>query len=84
MKVRYDAEGDALYVPLQKVATAVDHSILVDDTRTVDLDVEKEPVGIEILGASAGVKLLDLVERFGLEKFEGDFMAIEQHRFKAT
>lgn len=84
MKVRYDSEADALYIPLQKVSTLVDHSILVDDTRTVDLDAEKEPVGIEIQGASGGVKLLDLVERFGLEKLEGDFMAIEQHRFRAT
>lgn len=84
MKVLYDAEADALYVPLQAAGTSVNHSVLVDDTRIVDLDVEKEPVGIEILQASRGVQLLNLVERFGLERFEGDFMAIERHRFRAT
>ncbi len=84
MKVLYDREADALYVPLQKRGTAVHRSVFVDDATTVDLDIRGEPVGIEVLGASHGVRLLNLVERFDLKGYEDVFRGIENHRFHAV
>ena len=82
MRVLYDGEADALYIPLQPRGTKVGHSIVIDDTRIVDLDFEKEPVGIEVLGASRRVFLEDLIERFGLEDIQDDLLSVERHRWQ--
>jgi hypothetical protein len=50
----------------------------------VDLDDRDRPVGIEILGASHGIRLLDLIDRFALESFRREFEAIEHYRFQAV
>jgi uncharacterized protein YuzE len=61
----YDDQADALYLYLQDEAE-VARSVVVDDARVVDLDAEGRAVGIEVLGASAGVHLVDLAGRSGL------------------
>lgn len=84
MKVLYDREADALYLPIQPRETAVDKSVFVDELRTVDLDSRGEVVGIEILSASLGIRLLDLVDRFDLRGYEDVFSNIEAHKFDAV
>ncbi|MGQ0679330.1 MAG: DUF2283 domain-containing protein [Actinomycetota bacterium] len=82
MKVLYDDEADALYIPLVPKGTGAQYSIRIDADRIVDLDSQKDPVGIEVLGASRRVLLSDLVERFGLEERADDLMSIERFRFR--
>jgi hypothetical protein len=59
----------------------VDHSVVVDVKRIMDFDERGHPVGIEILGASHGVQLSDLVEEYKLQDWAPDFPAIEAFRF---
>jgi uncharacterized protein YuzE len=75
-KVTYDRQADVLYVPLQAGAP-VDHSVLIDEDRALDVEAQGQPVGIELLGASHGVHLMDLVDRFDLRAFRGEFEEIE-------
>jgi uncharacterized protein YuzE len=80
MRVLYDAAVDALYLPFRRGAR-VDHSVVVDIKRIMDLDERGNPVGIEIMGASHGVQLSDLVEEYKLQDWAPDFPAIEAFRF---
>lgn len=83
IRVRYDKFVDALYIPLRRGAV-VERTVEIDDDRLVDFDSHDYPVGIEILGASHGVHLMDLVEPLGLEALKADFEDIELHPFKAV
>lgn len=65
MFITYDSSADAAYIYLQQDAT-VARSVLVDDERVVDLDDSGAVVGIEILTASGGFELEDIIERFDL------------------
>lgn len=76
MKVRYDTDVDALYVPLRP-ETPVARSVVVDANRVVDLDDTGEAVGIEVLGASHGVRLTDLTDRYGLGRFSEDLLLVQ-------
>lgn len=80
MRVLYDAAVDALYLPFRRGAR-VDHSIVLDDKRILDFDERGNAVGVEILGASHGVRLSDLVEEYGLQDWAPDFPAIESFQF---
>lgn len=80
MRVLYDAAVDALYLPFRRGAR-VSKSVVVDDKRIMDLDDRGNPVGIEILGASHGVRLGDLTEEYGLQDWAPDFPAIEAFNF---
>ncbi len=80
MRVLYDAAVDALYLPLRR-GGRVGQSIVIDVKRIVDLDDRGNPVGIEIMGASHGVQLSDLVEEYGLRDWAPDFPAIESFNF---
>lgn len=80
MRVLYDAAVDALYLPFRRGAR-VSRSIVVDAKRIVDLDDRGNAVGIEVLGASHGVRLGDLVEEYGLQDWAPDFPAIESFSF---
>ncbi|HEX2054368.1 MAG TPA: DUF2283 domain-containing protein [Actinomycetota bacterium] len=80
MRVLYDAAVDALYLPFRRGAR-VDHSVIVDEKRIIDMDERGNPVGVEILGASHGVRLNDLVEEYGLQSWAPDFPAIENFSF---
>ncbi len=71
LRYRYDPEADALAIILQPGATSA-KTIEVDDARFVDIDSEGSPVAIEILSASAGFNLYDLVSSFGLWERETD------------
>lgn len=82
MRVLYDAEGDALYIPLRGRRSKVDRSVWVDDRRIVDLGPDDKPIGIEVLGASRRFALTDLGERFELGLAEEDLKAIERHWFQ--
>jgi uncharacterized protein YuzE len=72
MKIEYDASVDALYIYVQPPLTPVDRSVIVDEGRVVDLDSSGSAVGIELLEVSEGVRLLDLVDRFGLFELQSD------------
>jgi uncharacterized protein YuzE len=81
MRYTYDDEADALYIRLLE-DVPVARSVVVDDERTVDLDDSERPVGIEVVGASDGVRLRDLVERFSLEAYGEHLTKLEQARFQ--
>jgi uncharacterized protein YuzE len=61
----------------------VARSVVVDDDRVIDVDGEGRAIGIEVLGASHGVSLLDLVEQFGLQTYISHLEQIEKHHFHA-
>lgn len=82
MKVLYDDEVDALYVPIMP-EFYVHISKEIDEGRVVDYDDKDRVVGIEILGASLKVRLTDLIEPLGLEQFKEAFEQIEQHPFRS-
>ncbi|HEX2178415.1 MAG TPA: DUF2283 domain-containing protein [Actinomycetota bacterium] len=80
MRVLYDAAVDALYLPFRRGAR-VAKSIVLDEKRILDMDDRGNPVGVEILGASHGVRLGDLTEEYGLQDWAPDFPAIEAFNF---
>jgi uncharacterized protein YuzE len=63
--ISYSPESDAVYIQLSDNAVVRTHPI--DDARIVDYDAKGRVVGVEILGASAGIDLRDLPERKRLE-----------------
>jgi len=81
MRYTYDDQADALYVRLVEDA-GVARSVVVDDDRTVDVDDSDRVVGIEILGASEGFILRDLIERFSLDAFGEHLKKLEQAKFE--
>jgi uncharacterized protein YuzE len=81
MRFTYDDEADALYVFLRE-GVPVERSIVVDDDRTVDVDTDDRPIGIEVLGASERVELKDIAVRFHLlDRWEA-LRPIEEMRFR--
>ena len=82
MRVAYDSEVDALYIPVRP-GRQIAASIVVDEDRTVDLDDQGSAIGVEVFMASKKVRLHDLTVRFDLEPFAPDFRKIEMHRFVA-
>jgi uncharacterized protein YuzE len=83
VKSTYDDQADALYVALRE-NVPVARSVLVDDDRVVDVDDQGEAVGIEVLGASHGVRLTDLVERFRLHPHREALRRLEASRFNSV
>lgn len=65
MLVSYDSSADAVYIYLRE-NPSVARSVVVDENRVVDLDDSDSVVGIEILSASAGFELDDIIDRFQL------------------
>lgn len=61
MSFEYDAETDALYVYLRREG-AVAKTYPLDDSRLVDVDEKGQPVGVELLGVSRGIRLDGLPE----------------------
>lgn len=66
MLITYDSSVDAAYIYLCE-DPEVARSVVIDEQRVVDLDEGGEVVGIEILEASSGFELNDIVERFHLQ-----------------
>ena len=56
---------------------------MVEVDRVIDVDVEGSAIGIEVLGASHGVRLLDLVDEFGLQGYVSHLEQIEKQQFHA-
>jgi uncharacterized protein YuzE len=85
VKYTYDDEADALYVHLQDEAEdlPVARSLIVDEGRVLDVAADGEFIGIEVLGASFGVHVSDLAERFGLMTFIDHLKRLEEVRFQA-
>lgn len=65
MVYSYDASVDALSIKLLPDAT-IARTIEIDDNRHVDLDEFGQVAQIEILWASEGVELNDIIDRFQL------------------
>ncbi len=82
MRVLYENEGDSVYIPLKGRRSKVERSVCVDDRRIVDLGPDGEPVGIEILRASRGVRLADLAARFKIDIADDELNALERHSFQ--
>ena len=72
MRFTYDAESDVLMIVLHPWSQ-VAHTVEVDDDRHVDLDGFDRVVQIEVLWASLGVELEDIIDRFDLKDFK-DFL----------
>lgn len=66
MLLTYDSSADAAYIYVQ-ANPQVARSIPIDDFRVVDVNEADEVVGIEILSASGGFELEDIIKRFKLE-----------------
>jgi uncharacterized protein YuzE len=63
--ITYSPESDAVYIQLSD--QDVVHTKTIDDARIIDYDAAWKVVGVELLGASAGLDLRDLPERDRLE-----------------
>lgn len=63
--ITYSDESDAVYIQLTDERVA--RTVFVDDMRFIDYDINGKVVGVEFLGASAGLDLRDLPERKRLE-----------------
>lgn len=76
----YDPEADALsiyLIPNEKSARTVE----IDGSRLVDLNASGDVVHIEVLWASRGFHLLDIIEKFNLWDHEIDLKEIQNKTF---
>lgn len=80
MTYTYDPQADALYVALG--TGEFGRTIAVDEDRNVDLDATGGALGIEVIGASEGFQLTDLVDRFGLQRYTSALQDIQARRFQ--
>lgn len=84
MLVTYDSSADAVYIYVQHGAQ-VARSVLIDDSRVVDLDDDGRVVGIEVLSPSPAFKLEDIIDRFHLEPIKEQLLtAAREFRPAAT
>lgn len=81
MRYTYDADVDALIIDLQP-GTPVARTVEIDEARHVDLDDAERVVTIEILWASTGVKVDDVIEQFQLEDYKAFLQDVADLRFK--
>ena len=63
--ISYSEESDAVYIQLSD--EPIVHTRVIDDARIVDYDKDGQVVGVELLGASAGLDLRGLPEHDRLE-----------------
>ncbi|MEW6417860.1 MAG: DUF2283 domain-containing protein [Nitrospirota bacterium] len=72
MKIEYDREADALYIQLREAY--VDDNIDIEEGISIDLDENRQIVGIEILDACKKLSLRDIVnisiENLPIDKIE--------------
>ena len=69
MRFMYDTEADALLITLFP-GLSVTRTVEVDESRHVDLSDDDHPVQIEVLFASSGVYLDDIIDQFDLHDFK--------------
>ena len=81
MRYQYDADADILLIDVRS-GKGVSSTVEIDDSRHVDLDDEGCVIRIEVLWASAGVELQDIIDRFQLRDLLPLLEDIEHHTFK--
>jgi uncharacterized protein YuzE len=64
--------------------TSVAKTVRVDEPRNVDLDAHGGVIAIEILWASEGIALDDIVERFRVQEIRDDLYRVSQRKFLPT
>jgi len=69
MRFTYDADADTLLISLLPEAE-IDRTVEIDQDRHVDLDSSGVVVQIEVLWASTGVRLHDIIQEFGLWEYK--------------
>ena len=80
MRFTYDDEVDALYIYVREDGV-VESSLEIDAGRVVDLDEHSRAIGIEILDASLGIRLTDLIDRFQLGHLRANLGVLESTPF---
>lgn len=84
MRYSYDAEADALTIyvlPGQHSARTIE----IDESRFVDLNESGQVIAVEVLWASHGFDLLDIVDRYeDLWPFAIDFKEIQATPFRSA
>jgi uncharacterized protein YuzE len=83
MQIDYDPKVDALDITLRP-GTSATKTVSVDERRNVDLDAHGDVIAIEVLWASEGFALDDIVERFHLEEKRDDLYRVSQRKFSPT
>lgn len=81
MRYTYDSEVDALLIELLP-GQPITRTLEVDDARHVDLSDSGQVVAIEILWASTGFPVDDLIDRFGLWDYKAFLQDIAAHSFR--
>jgi uncharacterized protein YuzE len=61
MQFRHDPQADAVYITLREGTFA--HGVMLGDTRVIDFDAERHPLGVELLYVSSGVDVRGLPEQ---------------------
>jgi uncharacterized protein YuzE len=77
MIIYYDSSVDALDIRLLPEAE-VSRSIDVDQQRVVDLDASGRVVSIEVMAASEGFEIDDLINRFELSEHRDDLRKLAE------
>lgn len=83
MVIYYDSSVDALEIRLLPEAE-VTRSTDLDARRVVDLDAQGRVVSIEIMGASEGFEIEDVIQHFGLSEHRQDLLRLAEGRFPVT
>jgi len=61
LNFEYDKELDVIYIYLSDKPYS--YTKPLDDTRNIDYAIDDTPIGIELLGVSEGVDIMDLPEQ---------------------
>lgn len=83
MIIYYDSSVDALDIRLLP-SSEVAKSITVDERRNVDVDLAGKVVSIEIMGASRGFDVEDLLENFDLAAHKDDLSKLAAGKLPAS
>jgi uncharacterized protein YuzE len=72
MNYVYDPEADALYVTVE--AANVDHQEEMGDGVVIDVTVEGDVVGVDVMNPSSGWDPEKVIARYGLRDSEAEFL----------
>lgn len=81
MRYTYDADADALLIELH-AGIPVARTVEVDESRHVDLDEAGQVIAVEILWASTGVQIDDLIDRFDLWGYKAFLQEVAHKSFR--
>ncbi|MGH2694371.1 MAG: DUF2283 domain-containing protein [Actinomycetota bacterium] len=77
----YDPSADALVIKLRP-ESEIARTVEVNDSRFVDVNADGDVVEIEILWASGGVQVEDLIDRFQLWDFKPFLQEVSAQQFR--